>query len=160
MIYFAFGELINYDPLAEQFGDENVPRMEETMAFIERAVRWMVGNLNNLLFLMVLGIDMIYKVAHSKRQTLAEFLVLGFYITGSYILVGMIDPILWLFGAEVRAVKVIFFFGYFTYAYVSYLEKVSFWTILKGLLMGVFSWFFYFLTAIGFSSLVVLLFDL
>ena len=160
LVYFAFGEIIGYDPLKDEFGDEAPSSMEETMAFVERTVRWMVGNLNNLLFLMAFGIALILKIFHWKRQTLAEFLVIGFYIAGFYILVGMIDPILSIVGVRFEAVKILFFFAYFAYAYASYLERSGFLTILKGLLLGAASWMFYFVSSFGLSALVVYVFDL
>lgn len=156
LVYFVLGKLIHFDPLAGQF-EERPAQMEEFMGTVEQAVRFMVSNLNNFLFLLVLGVALVLKLSHRKRYSLIEYLTIGFYITGFYILIGTVDLFAWLVGLSLKSLKIFFFFLYFSYAYASLVQSKRVVTYLVGLLLSLPAFLFYFLTAFGLSLAWVIL---
>lgn len=157
LIYFAFAELIGFDPLKDQFAGPAPGSAQPYMEHIKEAAQFMVKNVNNFLFLRVLSIAIVLKTLHWKRHTLAEYLAVGFYISGFYLLIGMLDLVGSLFELSSGQFKLFLFPLYFTYAYVSFRAKLAWSTVLLGLISSIAVFVFYMVMSFGFSLLWVAL---
>ncbi|MEQ9188611.1 MAG: DUF3667 domain-containing protein [Cryomorphaceae bacterium] len=151
LLYFAFAELIEFDPLKGQFDGASPEKAEPYMKKVEQASQFMVKNINNFLFLQVFVIAAVLKLFHWKRFTFAAYLAIGFYISGFYILIGMVDLIASLGGLSAGRFKLILFPVYFTYAYVSLRGKFSWSALVTGILASVLIYIIYMVLSFGFS---------
>lgn len=77
-VYLILRDLIGYDPLIDS-AETETPGSAQT--------RYMISHLNSFLFLMVFSIGLVWKIFFPKRYYHSEFLGIGFYIGGFYILV-------------------------------------------------------------------------
>lgn len=155
LLYFAFAELIEFDPLKGQFEGASPEKAKPYMERVEQAAQFMVKNINNFLFLQVLSIAAVLKLLHWKRFTFAAYLAIGFYVSGFYILIGMIDLFASLGGLSAGRFKLILFPIYFTYAYVSLQGKFSWSALVIGMLASVAIYVIYMVLSFGFSYLWV-----
>jgi hypothetical protein len=158
LIYFALVEWLEFDPLQGQFETDHPEHMKPWMDRIQRSSQFMVKNINNFLFLLVLGIGCWLKVFHRRAYAFAEYITMGFYLTGFYILVGTFDLLFWKFDADARWFKVLFFCIYFTYAYGSLFKERAWTKYFKGFLIAVLSFASYFVLAFGLSFVLISMF--
>lgn len=157
LIYFGFAELISFDPLEGQFRSDYTQQEQQMMPTVKLVTQFMVRNINNLLFLLVFVSAAWLKVFRWKHYNYAEYLVVGFYLAGVYILIGMTDLLLELVDLRAGYIKVFALFLYFGYAFSSLFGPVRIGQFLLGVFIGILSFVTYFMSAFGFSYLWILL---
>ena len=87
--YIITRALIDYDPLEGQMGSLGQQGSEDANKGRE-AARFMVDNINNIMFFLVFSIALNLKLFFRKKYNLAEYTSIGLFITGLYILFGII----------------------------------------------------------------------
>ncbi len=152
--YLIIRSLINYDPL---YGYSSPPEAsDEIRKLTLRAARFMVDNINNIMFTLVISIGLMFKSFFYKRFHLAEYITVGFYISGIYILFGIIFMMIMNFKEErVNQFQLIFLFLYIIYCAHSLMQKNTLIGWLKYLLISAFSIIFYIIFGYGFSLIWV-----
>lgn len=154
-IYLIVRSLIDYDPFAGQAQFQNANVHEQARKFIE-AGRFMVANINNIMFFLVFAIGVSHKLFFPKKYNLAEYVTIGFFVSGMYVLVGLFHMLfstyIYFFSPQVN---MIILFAYLVYTAASFHQERSFWAVTKYLLIGFIANLLYVFMGYGFSLLVV-----
>lgn len=148
-IYLIIRSLINYNPMTTagvKVGGE----------LLIIAGKYMVKNINNIMFLFIFTFGLFLKVFFRKRQSLAEYIAVSFYSIGVFTIIQLITMFyLKYIDPEYTMLPVLVFYFYVVYAFTSFFKSRSFLTIVKISLVYMFSFAMY--SAIGFllSFLIV-----
>lgn len=156
IVYLAYAELIDYDPLKGEF--QQTGRSENQKAFLqfgEQAAKLMVKNISNFLFLLAISISFTWKLFGWKKGRVAEYLAIGFYISGIYVLFGILTSTLLNLGVGNRSMNFIFLIVYSTIAFVSYSGVIGFKNIMKGLFAALLSLILYLISSFSLAYLIV-----
>lgn len=155
VLYILVRTVIGFDPFKNdlfqaQDGIDDGTKFEE-------ARNYMLLNINNLLFVFVFTLALLSKLFYFKRYSLAEFLVVSFYLLGMYTLLTTLDIVFIQFVSDkFQGVRLLIMLVYFTYAMLSFLKKPMLFTILKAILVYILAFLSYFALAYGLSYLIVL----
>ncbi|MFY0603099.1 MAG: DUF3667 domain-containing protein [Flavobacteriaceae bacterium] len=154
IVYLVIRSLINYNPMANA-NIGTVPKDFEVTLFM-KAGQYMVTNINNIMFLFVFTLGLFFKFLFYKRNSLAEFIAISFYLVGAYTLIGtLIMFYLKYSGSGQNYIPVLVFLFYILYAFSSYFKSKSFLTILKIMVAYILSFIFYAMLGYGLSFLIV-----
>ena len=154
-IYIVVRSLINYDSFGGNPPPSNGP--ENRRIFAEAAF-YMVKNINNILFFLVLSIGLFQKLFFYKRYNLTEYLTIGFYITGIYIVFGMLVAVFSTYVYQVNPqINLVILFLLLVYNAYSLHQRKSFWSIVKYPIVSFLSIIGYMILGYGFSLLIVYL---
>ena len=154
-IYLIIRSLIEYDPLEGQMMniDENSPASVQRN---KKAAHFMVANINNIMLFLAFSIGISQKLFFRKRYLLAEYVTIGFYITGIYTLVGMMQMLVDTYIIAINRQGILLFLvAYIFYVSYSFHQRKSLGAIIKYLLIGVLSIIMYIVIGYSFSLLVV-----
>lgn len=117
IIYILIRSLLAYDPLTAagvKVGGQS----------LEAAAKYMVRNINNIMFLFVFTLALFLKLFFYKRNTLAEFVALAFYALGMYALIGACTLFYLKYVENAsKLVYVLLFMLYVIYAFTSYFQS-------------------------------------
>ncbi|MGB3179927.1 MAG: DUF3667 domain-containing protein [Cyclobacteriaceae bacterium] len=157
-IYILIRALLDYDPLEGRFDNTDVDQSPDALQYTEKAARFMVNNINYILFTLVFAIGVSFKLLYRKRYYLAEYIAVGFYISGLYILSSIaVMLIITLTGTEVSSLQLLLLLLLLLYSYLSFIRPLTFITVLKGIAGSLISLALYMLFSFGLSFLFVLL---
>jgi hypothetical protein len=148
-IYLIVQSLIGYDPLAGQFDAKVSEDAPELMKRIKTAARFMVEHINNILFLLVLSIGLLFKSFYRKRYKLAEYTAVGFYIAGIYVLLGLISILVIQFTSFTNpgTVPMFLLFAYLYYASATFFQNRNFGAWIKYFFLSLFCAYLYVIMA-------------
>ncbi len=158
-IYLIIRKLLNFDPLEGQF--EQIPSGDkpEFVLVSQRAARFMVNNINNIMFLLVFSIAFIMKLFFRKRYNLAEYTSIGFFITGMYVLLGVLfifvnkySPI------NINNFQLLFLIALILFCSISFFKARSFLLVFKCILISFLSTLLYLILGFGLSYLITYFF--
>ena len=90
-IYIIIRSLIGFDPFRDEPIQASNPKDSK---LINDAGVFMVKNINNIMFFLVLSIGIFQKLFYWKRYNLVEYLTIGFYISGLYIIISMLNTLI------------------------------------------------------------------
>ncbi len=154
--YILLRALLGYDPLEGQVQDEAPADYAEMQELSLKAARFMVDNINNIMFTLVLSIGLALKIFFRRRYNLAEYTTIGFYVAGIYILFGILFMFFQHFtGLRINQIQLIILFLYVFYTQWSLFGKVKIGYLLKYALVGVTSILFYMVFGFSVSLLIV-----
>lgn len=153
-VYLIVRAILDYNTL------QNMPPIyENSPQFVKdfkKAAFFMVANINNILLFLALSVGINNKIYFFKKHNLTEYLTIGFYITGIYTIIGLLQMILDLYVFQApRQLVLLFLFLYIVYTTYSFHQKRTFLSVLKYLLMGITTVILYIVFSFGFSYLVV-----
>ena len=151
IIYLLIRSLINYNPISEA-GVE--VKGDDGEIFVD-ASRFMVKNINNIMFLFVFALGVMLKAFFYKKNSLAEFVAISFYAIGIYVLIGTITMFYQNYWNGPKMTPIILFFIYIIYAFSSFFQSKKILTILKILLVYFLSFALYVVFGFGLSLLIV-----
>lgn len=153
-IYLIVRALLNYDPLEGQM-DFDV-NQSAAMSKTKEAARFMVDNINNIMFFLVFSIAFILKLFFRRRYNLAEYTSIGLFIAGIYILFGivimMVGSIVSSGNNGFQLLVMLFLIGYST---ASLFQQFNFLSFIKYTLVSLFSMLLYMIMGFGFAFLMV-----
>ena len=157
-IYLIIRGIIGYDPLEGQMGELDERSQNELAIHLKRAAQFMVANINNILFLLVITLAAMFKLFYRKRYNYAEYLSIGFYISGMYILLGIITMMVSNFtDLKLNNLQLVILIIYTFYSAFSLFQSAKFGSIVKYICISLFSLILY--TLLGFSlSLAIVYF--
>lgn len=149
LIYVIVRSLINYDPMTT--AGVNVKG-----EILEKAGRYMVKNINNIMFLFVFTLGVFLKLFFYRKNSLAEFVAISFYAVGVYTMFGLVSMFFLKYAdPSYKSIPIIAFMFYVIFAFSSYFKSRSFFTIFKTAIVYFLSFSLY--SAFGFllSFLIV-----
>lgn len=156
LVYIAFIHLIGYDPLEGEFkGRDGAARPDQIQSLFQPAAEFMVSNISNFLFVLAICVAGVMKLFDWKRQTFAEYLAIGFYITGIYILAGVFNVILIELGWSNKSVIFLVLWSYITYTCISFWGGFTVLRLLKALTIALLSTFFYIVSSFVMAVFIV-----
>ena len=152
-LYLIVRAAINYDPFENNPLPTNVP--ESRKKLIE-AAQFMVKNINNILFTLVLSIAIFQKLFFFRRFNFTEYLTMSFYIVGIYILFGTVVALVSTYIYPLNAnINLVFMFVLVLYNSISLHRSKSFWSILRYPIVSGLSMLGYMAMGYGLSFLIV-----
>lgn len=154
-IYIIIRSLINYDPFA---GNPRPTDLPENRKIFGEAAYFMVKNINNILFFLVLSIGLVQKLFFWKKFRLIEYITVGFFIAGFYILIGLINAIISTYLIQINSqINLLILFAMLVYSFYSLHLHKSFWSIIKYPVAALASILFYVIMGYSFSLLIIYL---
>ncbi|MEL6562236.1 MAG: DUF3667 domain-containing protein [Bacteroidota bacterium] len=154
-IYIIVRSLINYDSFGGNPPPTDVP---ENRKIFSDASFFMVRNINNILFFLVLSIGVIQKLFFRKEYRLIEYISVGFYISGFYILIGLLNAIISTYIIHINPqINLLILLILMIYSFYSLHRRKNLLSIIKYPLAAIFSLIFYVLMGYSFSLLIVFL---
>lgn len=155
-LYIIIRTVIKFDPLEGRIEQLEQPNTD-TPREVADAIRFMVGNINNIMFFLVFSIALMLKAFFRKRNSLVEYTVVGFYITGFYTLLGilvmLISKYLWV---EVKDYQLPILLVVVLFNCLSLIGSYRIWPVLKCVLASSLGILLYLTLGFGFSILMVL----
>lgn len=154
-IYIIVRSLIKLDSFGGSPPPSNVQGNRKV--FIDAAF-YMVKNINNILFFLVLSIGVVQKLFFWKKYRLIEYISTGFYLAGFYILYGLFSAIVSTYIFPFRPqINLLVLFGMLVYSFYSMHLQKDFLSIIKYPFMAIFSILLYVVMGYGFSLLIAYL---
>lgn len=153
-IYIIIRTVTQFDPLEGSVGVDNVGTQEQN-EIAEASISYMVKNINYIMFFLVFSIAFMLKLFFWRKYNLAEYLVVGLYITSLYvilvILVMLVKLTTGFYAAELQLpiLMVLIFINA-----IALFRNYGFFGIVRYILVGVLSVFFYMMFGFGFSFAV------
>lgn len=157
-VYLIIRWLLDYDPLKGQF--QNIDKEGVELAAFQmksyKASRFMLKNINYILFLLAISIGLVSKLFFRKKYALAEFTAIGFYISSLYIGLGTVLMIissvfdLYTAGYQLLVLGILIFV-----CLVSLFQKNTFWRWFKYAIASAVSVLLYMFLSFGLSFLLV-----
>ncbi len=157
-IYVLSRLLIDYDPLQGQMETPATGNMKEAQRISMKAARYMVSNINYIMFFLVFAIGLSFRLIFPKRFNLSEYCTIGFYISAIYVLFGIPFMIFKTYLLTIpNQVQMIFLFLFIFYSAFSLFRELKPFHLIRYFLVSGLSIFLYVLLGFGFSLLVVVL---
>lgn len=156
LIHVLIRSFIGYDALAhlESREDSGID-----MTKMMEAGHFMFENINNLLFFFVFALGLLLKAFFYKRNTLAEFIAVSFYLVGVYILIGTLNLFFMNYvNGQVQYLAILVMLIYISYAMVSWFRRPVFGIIVKTTLAYFAAFLVYTFFAFGLSYLIISIF--
>ncbi|HAA12599.1 MAG TPA: hypothetical protein DCE41_13250 [Cytophagales bacterium] len=154
-IYLIIRTLLAFDPLAGQdFSPSGQP--SEMGKHIREAAYYMLRNINNIMFFLVLSTALWLKVFFWRAYSLAEYAVIGLYVGGMYIILAIIIMLIsHLFHLPHGVIQLPLLGILILFHTISLFLQRRLGTYIKAIFVAVFSVLFYILFSFGFSLLVI-----
>jgi len=147
--------LLNFDPLAKVSSYQN--GAVDTTLIVE-AGRFMLKNINNILFLFVFSMAISLKIFFYKKYSLAEYVAVSFYLIGAYTVFTTVNLFFMKYSnSDIQYLGLLFMCLYFVFAAVSFFQKKKIFVAFKALLAYVASAILYVIFGLGLSFIIVLL---
>ena len=122
------------------------------------AAKFMFQNLNSKAFIFVLTMSLCLKAFFFKRYMLSEYIAVAFYLNGVYSLLATLNTIYMKFiNPEIQFLAILVMWAYFIFAMILFFEYKPVRTGIKSAIAFLMSWAGYFIVALSFSYLIVLL---
>jgi hypothetical protein len=154
-LYLIVKALINYDPLQGRMDNIN----EDAPLAVQRAkeaAQYMVGHINNILIVLAFSIGINHKLGFWKRYNLAEYVVVGFYVTGVYIFLTTLFTLIEVCIFQIpRFLLFSILLIYIVYVSASFHQTKTFWAFTRYTLIAIFSLLCYATIGYGISYLIV-----
>jgi hypothetical protein len=151
-LYIIIRSVLRFNPL------EGMMEQQPVENLFRDASAYMVENINNLMFFLVFGIGLSLKMFYRKRYLLAEYLTIGFYISGYYLLYGILNTVFSkLTGLYTQQFNLPVLALIIVLMTTSFMENRSVGGILKNLLLAIVAVVLYVVLAYSLSLFIVVL---
>ncbi len=153
VVYLVIRGIINYDP----FGDTMLQVQDPSDSqILTKARNFMLLNIDKLLFVFVFSLGLFMKLFFYKKNTLAEFLAISFFLLGIYTILTTLNMFyIKYLNSKTQGLGIALMLLYFIYAMVTYFPLNKILVIIKSLIVFVLAFFFYGMTAYGISLLII-----
>lgn len=158
-VYIIIRLMLDYDPLEGNLSNEDLQnsRAAEIQTVVSEAARFMVAHINYIMFFAAFSIGLILKMLFSRRYNLAEYTAIGFFITGIYVLCGIIIMLVSkYFDLHLNRFQLLVLFSLIVYSSWSLFKENSVGSITRYFFAGLLSTLLYVILGFGFSILVIL----
>lgn len=155
VVFLLFRWLLDYNPMIDAEKNTSTP---EAAKFLIDAGRLMFSNIDKMLFLFVFSLAISMKLFFYRKNTLAEFVAISFYMLGAYTLLSTINMFVFTFVKNIfQPISRIFMFFYFIWAMVSYFEERKLLVFFKSILTTVFGFALYVVLGLGLAFIIILI---
>lgn len=145
--------LLNFDPLAKLSNNQNSG--VDTTLFVESG-RFMLKNINNILFLFVFSMAISFKILFFKKYSLAEYVAVSFYLIGAYTVFTTFNLFFMKFiNPEFGFLGLFLMCTYFILVAVSFFQKKKILVAFKAILTYFVATLLYFLFGFGLSFIII-----
>jgi hypothetical protein len=152
-IYLVIRGIIKYDPFGSTILKVDDP---STSQLLTQARNFMLLNIDKLLFAFVFSLGLLLKLFFYKKNSLAEFLAIAFYLLGIYTLLTILNMFyIQYIDKTFQALHLITMLLYFIYAMVSFFKYKKVVVVIKSFFVYVLAFFFYGFLAFGLSFIIV-----
>lgn len=153
VIYLVIRGIINYDPFGSTILQVNDPT---TSQLLTKARNFMLFNIDKLLFVFIFGMGLMLKLFFYKKNSLAEFLAISFFLMGTYTILTTLNMFyIRYIENSFQGINILIMLLYFIYSMVSFFKKRKVLVIIKSVFVFVLAFFFYGFIAFGLSFLMV-----
>lgn len=152
VVFVLLRTLLDDDPYS------NVPATESNKELNDfaAAARFMVKNINNILFVFVATMGISMKLFFYRKYRLIEYIAISFYLVSVYILIGsLLLPIMAIFKLDIKPLGMILMFVYFMIALMSFFQNRKFLNIVKIICTYLVALLLYVFAGYGLSLLIV-----
>lgn len=157
-VYIILRALIDFDPLEGESVKNDLKELNAISAKMGEVFRLMSVNINNILFLLVFSIALVFKLFFRKKYNLAEYTSIALFIAGIYTMVKTITMFIGKFALiEIDTIELIILLLLIFYSSFSLFQKKDFLSVVKYTLVSLFSLLLYIIFGVGFFFLIVLL---
>lgn len=155
IMYLVIRSLINYDP----FANTTLTVEDDTQRqLLIEARNYMLLNIDKLLFVFVFALGLLLKIFFWRKQSLAEFFAISFYLAAVYTMFTILNMIVIHFvNPGIQYLAMVVMLVYFCYAMVRFFRKRIWLVILKSVFIFLVGFIGYGLTAFGISFLIIYL---
>ena len=152
-IYLLIRWIINYDPNISTLLKVEDPYDSQILT---NARSFMLLNIDKLLFAFVFSLGLLMKLFFFKKNSLAEFLAISFYLIGVYTVLTILNMFyIQYIDMTFQGIHLIAMLLYFIYAMVSLFKKNKVIVIIKSIFVYVLGFYFYGILAFGLSFIIV-----
>ncbi|CAL2102164.1 conserved membrane protein of unknown function [Tenacibaculum sp. 190130A14a] len=149
IVYLLTRSLINYDPMT-------TAGVKVDGHILAKAGKYMVKNINNIMFVFVFSLGVFLKAFFYKKYSLAEYTAIAFYLIGVYTIFGTITMFYLKYkGPNYKVVPMILFLMYLIYALISFFQKNKIVVLIKTIFVFLLSFSTYTLLGFFMSLLIV-----
>lgn len=153
ILYLLIRSLISYDPMENELIKQE--GIVDATLFLE-AGKFMVANINNIMFLLVFALGLFFKLFFLKRNSLAEFMAISFYLVGIYTIFGtLIMFYLKYVNPEYKMLPILVFSIYILFAFISFFKTKNIGVMIKIIIAFFLSFIFYAMLGYALSLLIV-----
>ena len=145
--------LLDFNPLAKVTSLQN--GNFDTTIFVESG-RFMIKNINNILFLFVFSMAISFKIFFYNKHSLAEYVAVSFYLIGTYSIITTLNLFFMKFiNAEIQYLAVLLMGIYFILMATSFFQKKKIFVAFKAVFAYFIAFLLYFIFGFGLSFLIV-----
>ncbi len=156
VVYLTLRTLIGFDLLTDGAAKKDIEDLAAISPKIHEVFKLMSSNINNILFLLVLSIALMFKLFFRKMYNLAEYTCIALFIVGIYTMAKTITMFIDKFTKiEIDSIEFGILFIFIFYSSFSLFQQKSVRTIIKYALVSFFSLVFYIIFALVFFFLIV-----
>ncbi len=153
--YLVVKSLLQFNPMVDAPPPAN-DKIDTTLFF--EAGRYMFMHIDKILFFFVLSLALSLKLFFYRKNSLAEYVAISFYLLGVYTLMGIINMLVYTFlTPDYLYLSILFMLFYFVWALVNYFQKNKLLVLLKGVITYIVGFLLYFVMGFSFSLVIVLL---
>lgn len=155
-VYLVVRSLINFDPFESITSVQVEDPTGATNWTLAR--EFMLANINKMLFIFVFTLSLFLKLFFYRKNTLAEFVVISFYVVGVYTLFTTLNMfVIQYISKSIQFFAMIFAWIYFVYAMVSFMMVRKWIVALKSAVLFYLAIFSYILISFFLSYLIVII---
>lgn len=154
LLYLVIRSLISFDPFESitsvQVQDESD---EQTLRL---AREFMLSNIDKMLFFFVLTLAGFSKLFFFRKNTLAEFLVIAFYVAAVYTLLTILNMfVIQYISKDIQFIAMILAWIYFVFAMINFYQKRKWLVGIKSVIVFFLAIWCYILLALAVSYTIV-----
>lgn len=153
VLYLIIRGIINYDPFGSTILQVEDPSKSQLLT---KARDFMLLNIDKLLFVFVFSLSVFMKLFFYKKNSLAEFLAISFFLLGIYTILTTLNMFYIQFiNNSFQGISIVVMLLYFIYAMVSYFKVKKVQVVIKSAVAFFLAFFFYGFLAYGLSFLII-----
>lgn len=153
VIYLIIRGIIKYDPFGSNLMQVTDPTSSQLLL---KARDFFLMNIDKLLFAFVLSLGLMLKLFFYRKNTLAEFLAISFYVLGMYTIFTTLNMFYIRFiDNSFQGIHIVAMIFYFMYTMVSFFKVNKVLVAIKSLVVFALAFYFYGFLGFSFSFIVV-----
>jgi len=152
-LYLVIRSIINYDPFGSNLMQVQDPTSGQLLL---KARNFFLFNIDKLLFVFVFSLGLMMKLFFYRKNTLAEFLAISFFLMAIYTILTILNMFyIRYIDKSFQGIHIIIMTLYFIYAMVSFFQKNKALVIIKSLVVYALSFFLYGFGAFSIAVFIV-----
>jgi hypothetical protein len=155
IVYLLCKSLLDYNPLSSS-PQQNSELIDASVMY--EAGQYMFAHIDKILFFFVFALALSLKLFFFRKNSLAEFVAISFYLLGVYTLLSTAKIFIYTYVThKYEMLPIVLMLFYFSWALVSFFQKKKLLVFIKGILTYLLGFVLYALFGIGFSLIIILM---